>query len=193
MAGKSDAGGQQQQDYPAIFVSNLQWWTSDIDLETECSKYGKVLNIRFIEDKSCGKSRGMAIVDMDTQEAVQACIDQMNGKDINGRPCKVSRQMAKYQQQQQQPHPGAGRGMMPGRGMVMGGRGRGRGDMDMSDASHQMGGWGAMPMPQGGMPGVSKYIYIYRKYSLYISSDYFCFIIRRHARWVPSTSTSRLI
>jgi len=161
LPGSSEAGGQQQQDHPAIFVSNLQWWTSDIDLETECNKYGKVLNIRFIEDKSCGKSRGMAIVDMDTQEAVQACIDQMNGKDINGRPCKVSRQMAKYQQQQHQPHPGGGRGMMPGRGMVMGGRGRGRGvpgsDMDMGDAAQQMGGWGAMPMPQGGMPGECKY------------------------------------
>ena len=92
---------QQQQEYPAIFISNLQWWTSDVDIETACSKYGKVLNIRFIEDKSCGKSRGMAIVDMDTQDAVQGCIDEMNGSDFHGRPCRVSRQYAKYQGQQQ--------------------------------------------------------------------------------------------
>lgn len=91
--------GQQQQEYPAVFISNLQWWTTDVDVETECSQYGRVLNIRFIEDKSCGKSRGMAIVDMDSQDAVQRCIEGMNGKDIHGRQCRVSRQYAKYQQQ----------------------------------------------------------------------------------------------
>ena len=94
----SSGGEGSQQEYPAVFISNLQWWTTDVDIETECSQYGQVLHIRFIEDKSCGKSRGMAIVDLDSQDAVQRCIEGMNGKDIHGRPCRVSRQHAKYQQ-----------------------------------------------------------------------------------------------
>lgn len=105
-----------QQEYPAVFISNLQWWTTDVDIETECSQYGQVLHIRFIEDKSCGKSRGMAIVDMDSQDAVQRCIDGMNGKDIHGRPCRVSRQHAKYQQGGA---PAAGGVMNRGGGMMM--------------------------------------------------------------------------
>lgn len=141
---------QQQQDVPAVFIGNLQWWTSDVDLETECSKYGNVTNIRFIEDKSCGKSRGMAIVDFDGHDAVQACIAGMNGKELNGRPCKVNKQMAKYQQQQQQQqqqqfHGGGGRGMMMGRG-------RGRGMMMMGGEGMMQDGWGVMPAGGGFRP-----------------------------------------
>lgn len=109
-----DGGEGSQQEYPAVFISNLQWWTTDVDIETECSQYGQVLNIRFIEDKSCGKSRGMAIVDMDSQDAVQRCIDGMNGKELHGRPCRVSRQHAKYQQ-----GPPAAGGVMNRGGMMM--------------------------------------------------------------------------
>jgi len=121
MDGSGDAyqQQQQQQEYPAVFISNLQWWTTDIDVETHCSQYGRVLNIRFIEDKSCGKSRGMAIVDMDSQDAVQQCIEGMNGKDIHGRPCRVSRQYAKYQQQAPAPGSGGNGGMMMNRGGMM--------------------------------------------------------------------------
>ena len=111
----ASAGQQQQQEYPAVFISNLQWWTTDVDIETECSQYGHVLNIRFIEDKSCGNSRGMAIVDLDSQDAVQRCIEGMNGKDIHGRQCRVSRQYAKYQQQ----GPPGGGGGGGGGGMMM--------------------------------------------------------------------------
>jgi hypothetical protein len=121
---------QQQQEYPAVFISNLTWYTTDVQLEHLCSEYGKVLGIRFIEDKSCGKSRGMCVVDLDSQEAVQQCIDSMNGMTIDGRQVRVNRQYAKYQGQGQQggppPHAGMGGGM----------------------------GRGGMGPPGGGMPGM---------------------------------------
>ena len=55
---------QQGEEGLAVFVSNLQWWTTDAELEQLCAPYGAVAGIRFIEDKACGKSRGMAVVDI---------------------------------------------------------------------------------------------------------------------------------
>lgn len=62
-----------------MFVTNLQWWTSDVHLERLCSEYGQVLGIRFIEDRACGKSRGMAVVDFVEPAAAGKCISGLNG------------------------------------------------------------------------------------------------------------------
>ena len=62
-----------------MFVSNLQWWTTDVELEGLCSEFGRVGSIRFIEDKACGKSRGMAIIDYLDGNAATRCIAGLNG------------------------------------------------------------------------------------------------------------------
>lgn len=174
--GAGPSSTSMSNDANAVFITNLQWWTTDVELEGICSVYGPVKSVRFIEDRACGKSRGMAVVEFAEYPASQACIENLGSTVINGRPCKVQRQ-------QQRPlggmggpggmmgMPGRG-GMMPGRG---GGRGRGgRGDPNMMmgmggppppmDASMMQGmpppwamggGGGGMPPPQmmmGGMP-----------------------------------------
>ena len=138
-------GGQPSStssDANSVFVTNLQWWTTDVELEAACSQYGPVATIRFIEDRACGKSRGMAVVDFAHAQSAQACIDGMTGTDINGRPCRVQRQMQRGTaggNAPQMPGGGHGRGgMQGGRGGGRGGRG-GRGDGGM--------------MMMGGAPG----------------------------------------
>lgn len=78
----------------AVFVSNLQWWTTDVELEGLASAYGSITSIRFIEDKACGKSRGMAVVEFAEPDAAARCIAGLNGRDINGRHCRVTHQNA---------------------------------------------------------------------------------------------------
>jgi hypothetical protein len=68
-----------QGDGSAVFISNLQWWTTDAELETLCASYGTVTGIRFLDDKACGKSRGMAIVEFAEAHAAEACIGGLNG------------------------------------------------------------------------------------------------------------------
>ncbi len=63
----------------SVFISNLQWWTSDVEVEVACSEFGRVTGVRFIEDKACGKSRGMAIVDYTEHDAATRCIQGMSG------------------------------------------------------------------------------------------------------------------
>lgn len=49
-AAPSTAGGQEESG-SAVFVSNLQWWTTDAELEQLCAPYGRVTSLRFIDDK----------------------------------------------------------------------------------------------------------------------------------------------
>ena len=127
------SNGQSAQN--AVFVSNLTWWTTDVQLEQLCTQYsgGKVTGIKFIEDKSCGKSRGMCVVDLDSPQAVQQCIDQMNGIEVDGRNVRVSRQQNKYG--------GPGGGMGRGGGMAFQ-----PGPPPMGGGVGGIGGMGGMPM-----------------------------------------------
>ncbi|KAL4422550.1 hypothetical protein ABPG75_008747 [Micractinium tetrahymenae] len=147
----------------AVFVSNLQWWTTDAELEQLCAAYGRVLSIRFIDDKSCGKSRGMAIVEYAEAGAADACIAGLNGRDMNGRPCRVAHQ-------QQRDRTGGGRAgggtaaagsTGAGRGAgAAGGRGRGAGgtqpgaDVAMAGGMGMMGPGGMVMMPGIVAPGI---------------------------------------
>lgn len=134
-------------DASSVFITNLQWWTTDSELEQLCAAYGQVVNVRFIEDRSCGKSRGMAVVEFQSPESVGQCINGLSGQEINGRPCKVTPQ-------------NAGRGGMPGMAQNMqGGRGfmgqpgPGRGGMGGRGRGNMMGPPGGMPPPPPGMMG----------------------------------------
>lgn len=148
----------------AVFISNLQWWTTDAELEQLCAAHGRVLSIRFIDDKACGKSRGMAIVEYAEPGAADSCISGLNGRDINGRPCRVAHQ-------QQRDRTGGGRtggstaatsGAAAGRGAgAAGGRGRGGGgtvqpnaDMTMAGGMGMMGPGSMVMMPGMVAPGM---------------------------------------
>ncbi|KAI7839116.1 hypothetical protein COHA_007121 [Chlorella ohadii] len=159
--GADAAGGQEEGS--AVFISNLQWWTTDAELEQLCAAYGRVTSIRFIDDKACGKSRGMAIVEFAEADAASQCITGLNGRDINGRPCRVA-----HQQQRNQPGASSraadyGSGRAAGsRGDYGGGRGGGRGgrggrrdDLSSNDMMAAAGGMlGAGMLPGMMVPGM---------------------------------------
>lgn len=63
----------------ALYIGNLQWWTTDVDLESLCTKYGQVLTLKTFEDKTTGKSKGYVMVHFATSEAAGACQADLNG------------------------------------------------------------------------------------------------------------------
>ena len=62
-----------------VYVGDLHWWTTDVDLEQECSHFGRIRDIKFFEDSSNGKSKGAAKVVFAKQEAAAACQAGLNG------------------------------------------------------------------------------------------------------------------
>ncbi|MDR1112780.1 MAG: RNA-binding protein [Bacteroidales bacterium] len=61
-----------------IFVSNLNFNTTDEDLKNAFEEYGNVFSAKVITDKYTGRSRGFGFVEM-TDSDGQKAIDALNG------------------------------------------------------------------------------------------------------------------
>lgn len=73
-----------------LFIGNLSFNMTDKSLEEMFSKAGKVISAKVIMDKMSGRSRGFAFVEMETEDAAKAAIEQFNTKDVDGRQISVS-------------------------------------------------------------------------------------------------------
>ncbi|XP_072981471.1 uncharacterized protein [Typha angustifolia] len=73
-----------------LFVGELHWWTTDAELETVLSQYGRVKEIKFFDERASGKSKGYCQVEFYDSTAATACKEGMNGYAFNGRQCVVA-------------------------------------------------------------------------------------------------------
>jgi len=73
-----------------IYVSNLSFHTTEEDLVTLFSRYGKVSSANIITDRDTNRSRGFAFVEMPSDDEGQEAIKGLNNKDIEGRALNVS-------------------------------------------------------------------------------------------------------
>jgi cold-inducible RNA-binding protein len=73
-----------------LYVGNLSYSTTDQGLETLFATVGKVLSASVVMDRETGRSKGFGFVEMADTAAAQAAIDQLNGKDLDGRTIKVA-------------------------------------------------------------------------------------------------------
>ena len=74
----------------SVYVGNLQWWTTDAEVETACSEYGRIESVTFFEEKTNGKSKGYALVTFVDASGASACQENLNGRDMNGKKCVVA-------------------------------------------------------------------------------------------------------
>jgi RNA recognition motif-containing protein len=72
-----------------IYVGNLAWSATEEELREFFSAWGEVQSVAIITDRETGRSRGFGFVEMDDQAAREA-IEQANGRDLGGRPLRVS-------------------------------------------------------------------------------------------------------
>lgn len=73
-----------------LFVGELQWWTTDAELEAALSEYGRIKNLKFFEEKASGKSKGYCQVEFFDSQAARLCKEKMDGRVFNGRACVVA-------------------------------------------------------------------------------------------------------
>ncbi|KAH7427671.1 hypothetical protein KP509_10G054500 [Ceratopteris richardii] len=82
-----------------LFVGDLNWWTTDAELEAALLEYGRVKNLKFYEERVSGKSKGYCQVEFYDHASAVACKQGMNGRQFHGRPCIVALGNAKSIQQ----------------------------------------------------------------------------------------------
>ena len=105
-----------------IYVGNLLFDVSENDLREAFEPFGQVTEVRLIMDKFSGKSKGFGFIEMPTKEEAEKAIEEMNGKEFQGRALTVN--VAKPKVDRGRGGFGGGRSRGGGRG-GFGGGGRG--------------------------------------------------------------------
>ena len=73
-----------------VYVGNLPFSVNEEELKKLFSSYGKISEVSLISDKFSGRSKGFGFVTFANSEDAQTAISEMNDKDMQGRPLKVS-------------------------------------------------------------------------------------------------------
>ena len=103
-----------------LYVGNLSYNVANSDLEQMFAEFGAVDSAQVIIDRDSGRSKGFGFVEMGTEQAAQAAIAALNGKNIEGRGIIVN------EARPQEPRTGGG-GRSGGFGGRSGGGGGGGG------------------------------------------------------------------
>ena len=73
-----------------IYVGNLNYRTSEEALRDAFGEFGSVTDVHIVTDRETGRSRGFAFVEMPDDGEANNAIEQMNGKDLEGRALTVN-------------------------------------------------------------------------------------------------------
>ena len=73
----------------SIYVGNLPWSATEIQLRDLFSAHGTVNSVNVVTDRDTGRARGFAFVEMDDAGAASA-IQALDGTAMEGRTIKVN-------------------------------------------------------------------------------------------------------
>jgi cold-inducible RNA-binding protein len=74
-----------------LYVGNLSYQTTEGTLSELFGGIGEVLSVNLITDRYSGRSKGFAFVEMAEYDAAQEAINELNGKELDGREIKVAK------------------------------------------------------------------------------------------------------
>ncbi len=73
-----------------LFVGSLAWGTNDDSLKAFFETIGEVTSARVVTDRDTHRSRGFGFVEFADEANNQKAVDQLNGKELDGREISVS-------------------------------------------------------------------------------------------------------
>ena len=73
-----------------IYVGNLSYDLQDNDLQQIFAEYGAVSSAKIIQDRDSGRSKGFGFVEMPNDDEAGKAIEELNGKDLEGRNLTVN-------------------------------------------------------------------------------------------------------
>lgn len=91
-----------------LYVGNLSYSTTEGSLSELFGELGEVVSVNLITDRISGRSKGFAFVEMAEYDAAQNAINQLNGKEVDGRTIKVAE--ARPKREDRGGYGGGGRG-----------------------------------------------------------------------------------
>jgi cold-inducible RNA-binding protein len=74
-----------------LFVGNLSFNVSDVDLGSLCSSLNlKTESVKIMRDMETGRSRGFGFIELSPETDLAAAINDLNGKVLDGRALTVN-------------------------------------------------------------------------------------------------------
>lgn len=73
-----------------LFVGSLSWNVNDDQLKDFFSQVGTVTSATVITDRETNRSKGFGFVEMSSEAEAKAAIEQLNGKELDGRAVTVN-------------------------------------------------------------------------------------------------------
>ncbi len=73
-----------------LFIGSLAYATTDDTLKAHFEQIGPVASARVITDRESGRSKGFGFVEFENDADNQKAVDQLNGKELDGREINVS-------------------------------------------------------------------------------------------------------
>ncbi|MDX2021402.1 MAG: RNA-binding protein [Deltaproteobacteria bacterium] len=105
-----------------LFVGNLSFDVNESELRDLFAQSGNVADCKLVTDRETGRPRGFGFVEMSTEQEAQEAINNLNGRDYQGRKLNVNEA-----QERSGGGGGGGRGFGGGGGRGGGGGGGGYG------------------------------------------------------------------
>lgn len=90
--------GARAKEFTNVYIKNFGEDMDDERLKEMFGKYGPALSVKVMTDES-GKSKGFGFVSFERHEDAQKAVDEMNGKDMNGKAIYVGRAQKKVERQ----------------------------------------------------------------------------------------------
>lgn len=73
-----------------LFIGSLAWATNDDSLKDFFASAGTVVSASVIMDRETNRSKGFGFVEMSSDEEAKKAVEELNGKDLDGRAIVVS-------------------------------------------------------------------------------------------------------
>ena len=73
-----------------LYVGNFPMETTENELQDLFKQVGSVQEVHLVQDRATGKSRGFAFIEMGSPEEAMRAIEELHGKDYNGRRLTVN-------------------------------------------------------------------------------------------------------
>jgi len=73
-----------------LYVGNLSFATTELDLQDLFGQVGTVVDVKIIQDKFTGKSRGFGFVTMESNEQASEANGKFNGYSLDNRQLTVN-------------------------------------------------------------------------------------------------------
>ena len=74
----------------SIYIGNIEWNTTDQELEDLFATYGTIRSAQIIKDHTSGKSKGFGFVEMENEETAEIAMKELQGAELRGRTLKIN-------------------------------------------------------------------------------------------------------